>query len=57
MTGLPSVPSLPQPFSVTLFYAGPVRLVLMDQAFDYRGVTECVAGLQCAIILLQTEIK
>ena len=57
VTGLPSVLSLPRPFSVTLFYAGPVRLVLMDQAFDYRGVTECVTGLQCAIITLQSPIK
>ena len=41
MTGLPSVPSLPQPFSVTLLYAGPDRLVLINQALDYRGVLQC----------------
>ena len=47
MTGLPSVPSLLQPFSATLFYVGPVRLVLITHAFDCRGVTECVTVLQC----------
>ena len=41
VAGLPLIPSLPQPLSVTLFYAGPVRLVLINHAFDYRSVTEC----------------
>ena len=53
----PLGPSLPQLFSVTLFYAEPVRLVLINQAFDYRGATECVPVLQCAIIVLLSEIK
>ena len=57
VTGLPSALSLPQPFSATLFCAGSVRLVLINQASDYRGVPECVTVLQCAIIVLQSENK
>ena len=57
MTGLLSVPSLSRPFSVTLFYAGPVRLVLIAHACDYRRITERVAVLQCSIIVVPNEIK
>ena len=57
VTGLPSVPSLPRPFSMTLFYAGPVHLVSITHVFDYRSVTGCVMVSQCAIIVLQSGIK
>ena len=56
LTGLPSVPSVPQPFSVTLFYPGPVLLVLLTHAFDCCGVTECVTVLQCSIIVLHSGV-
>ena len=56
MTGLPSVPSLLQPFSVTFFYAGPVRLVLITHAFDYRGVSKCATMPQFSIVVLHIGI-
>ena len=56
VTGLPSVSSLHQPFSVTLFYAGPVCLVLITHSFDCRGVIECVTVLQCSIVVLHSVV-
>ena len=41
----------------SLFYAGPVCLVLLARAFDHNGVTVSVTVSQCSFVVLQSGIK